>query len=466
MSYLNIKAVFVGVVSVVLMSVGLPAAADPVTDEMAANLIALPCVAGGPTPSDASLANELNPLLGNKMRGHMNAYRVSCARAIIDEVKAREFNERAGAIAIATVIVETSISNYDGGDADSVGLYQQRAGWGSFEERTNPAIATGNFLREMVRLYSENSWNFAPIGDVAANVQRPREDLRYKYGVEAGDATIIAHKLWTGETRHGSSLSGDARAEIVALQGDGTATAWFNARGFAEPPWGGDSKKIATGLGAPNTVRMADLDGDGRKEFISVQPNGDIVAWYNALGFAEMPWGGDSKKIGVGFTDPSRVFFADLSGDGKAEIIVLQPDGVLTAWYNALGFEAMPWGASKTIGTGFSDPARIRFADLSGDGKAEIMSIQPDGTITAWYNALGFETMPWGAAKTVGTGFTEPSRVLFADISGDGKAEIVTVQPDGTVTAWYNALGFETMPWGPSATLGAGFPEPARVLFA
>ncbi|PNE13082.1 hypothetical protein B1H26_42470, partial [Amycolatopsis sp. BJA-103] len=211
----------------VLMSVGLPAAADPVTDEMAANLIALPCVAGGPTPSDASLANELNPLLGNKMRGHMNAYRVSCARAIIDEVKAREFNERAGAIAIATVIVETSISNYDGGDADSVGLYQQRAGWGSFEERTNPAIATGNFLREMVRLYSENSWNFAPIGDVAANVQRPREDLRYKYGVEAGDATIIAHKLWTGETRHGSSLSGDARAEIVALQGDGTATAWF-----------------------------------------------------------------------------------------------------------------------------------------------------------------------------------------------------------------------------------------------
>ncbi|MFI9388965.1 FG-GAP-like repeat-containing protein [Kutzneria sp. NPDC052558] len=264
----------------------------------------------------------------------------------------------------------------------------------------------------------------------------------------------------------GASLSGDARAEIVALQTDGTARAWYNNLGFDDMPWGGDSKTVATGLGAPDTVRLADLDGDGRKEFISIQPNGDIIAWYNALGFADMPWGGQSKKIGAGFTDPSRVFFADLSGDGKAEIIALQPDGTLTAWYNALGFADMPWGPSKTIGTGFSDPARIRFADLSGDGRAEIMSIQSDGTITAWYNALGFETMPWGPAKTVGTGFTDPSRVLFADLSGDGKAEIASVQPDGTIIAWYNALGFADMPWGPSKTVGTGFTEPNRVLFA
>ncbi|AUI60267.1 hypothetical protein BKN51_20095 [Amycolatopsis sp. BJA-103] len=339
---------------------------------------------------------------------------------------------------------------------------------GDFLNRSNAQYPVGHtFIFEK---WDDDNGNFSFYSWGATPIQHGHTNINNPTLVGWPNSSYRAYRynniLEDAPRPPGASLSGDARAEIVALQGDGTATAWFNARGFAEPPWGGDSKKIAAGLGAPNTVRMADLDGDGRKEFISVQPNGDIVAWYNALGFAEMPWGGDSKKIGVGFTDPSRVFFADLSGDGKAEIIVLQPDGVLTAWYNALGFEAMPWGASKTIGTGFSDPARIRFADLSGDGKAEIMSIQPDGTITAWYNALGFETMPWGAAKTVGTGFTEPSRVLFADISGDGKAEIVTVQPDGTVTAWYNALGFETMPWGPSATLGAGFPEPARVLFS
>ncbi|GAB3922935.1 hypothetical protein GCM10029976_012430 [Kribbella albertanoniae] len=158
---------------------------------------ALPCVAGGPAPADAAMANTLNPLLAKKMRGHMTPYNTSCARAVVQAVQERGLNQRAAAIAIATVIVETSIANLDGGDLDSVGLYQQRATWGSFAERTNPVIATGKFLDTMERFYPNGSWNTAAIGDVAADVQRPAAQYRYRYGVEAGDAQIIADKLWT-----------------------------------------------------------------------------------------------------------------------------------------------------------------------------------------------------------------------------------------------------------------------------
>src|SRR5688500_17596149 len=72
---------------------------------------ALPCVSGGPSSADGSDAAALNPQLANKMRGHMTAYNTSCARAVVQRVKARGFNERAAAIAISTTIVESSNAN-------------------------------------------------------------------------------------------------------------------------------------------------------------------------------------------------------------------------------------------------------------------------------------------------------------------------------------------------------------------
>src|SRR5205085_2290269 len=126
-------------------------------------------------------------------------------------------------------------------------------------------------------------------------------------------------------------------------------------------------------------------------------------------GFATMPWGGDSVIIGTGFQDPDRVRFADLDGDGKAEIIGVEANGNVRAWRNTQGFAAMPWGGdSVIIGTGFQDPSRVRFADLDGDRKAEIIGVEANGNFRAWRNSQGFATMPWGGDSVIiGTGFYE-----------------------------------------------------------
>ncbi len=158
--------------------------------------VALPCVEAGPATQDADTADALNQQLSAKMRGYMNAYNTSCARAVVEAVRQRELNPRAAAIAIATVIVESSIANLDGGMLDSVGLYQQRASWGGFGERTNPDWATGKFLDVMRGFYPDGTWNAAAIGDVAAAVQRPAAKYRYRYGVEAEDAVRIVNELW------------------------------------------------------------------------------------------------------------------------------------------------------------------------------------------------------------------------------------------------------------------------------
>lgn len=161
--------------------------------------VALPC-AQTPSADDAGTASALNQQLGTKMRGYMNPYNTSCARAVVETVQKEGLNDRAAAIAIATVIVESSIANLDGGLGDSVGLFQQRASWGSFEQRTDPVWATGKFLGVMRQFYPNGSWNAATIGDVAAAVQRPAAKYRHRYGVEAADAVVIVNELWTQDS--------------------------------------------------------------------------------------------------------------------------------------------------------------------------------------------------------------------------------------------------------------------------
>ncbi|WP_394825675.1 FG-GAP repeat domain-containing protein [Pendulispora albinea] len=267
---------------------------------------------------------------------------------------------------------------------------------------------------------------------------------------------------WRGVTR-GPSLSGEGRAEIMALHDNGDIQAWYNVAGFKEMPWGG-SVTIGRGFSDPSRVRFADLDGDGYSDIIAIQENGDVQAWHNGGAFKEMPWDG-AAIIGRDFFDPNRVRLADLDGDGRAEIMAIQENGDIQAWHNGGGFKEMPWDGAAIIGRGFLDPNEVQLADLDGDGRAEIMAIHPNGEIQAWYNAGGFKEMPWGDSTIVGRGFTDPSRARFADLDGDGRAEIVAIQSNGDVQAWHNDGGFKEMPWGASLVIAIGFTDPTRTFF-
>ncbi|MFI7145773.1 hypothetical protein ACIBO2_12710 [Nonomuraea sp. NPDC050022] len=177
-----------------------PAMADPTDPPMKASDVTAAyttaaCDPGGTTSTDAALATQLNSALDDKMRGYMTGYRVSCARMVIKAVYDRGLSKRAVAIAIATTIVESSIQNIsEEVDHDSLGLFQQRASWGSRTQRLNPTWATNAFLDKMLRVYPNGSWQTAPIGEVCQAVQVSAYPDRYQ--VEASDAQIIVNAIW------------------------------------------------------------------------------------------------------------------------------------------------------------------------------------------------------------------------------------------------------------------------------
>ncbi|HET6707403.1 trypsin-like serine protease, partial [Amycolatopsis sp.] len=107
-----------------------------------------------------------------------------------------------------------------------------------------------------------------------------------------------------------------------------------------------------------------------------------------------------------------------------------------------------------------ADPARLKFADLDGDGRAERILVHPDGTVHARRNTGGFGPSPWGFEDVViATGFA-PDRTLFADLDGDRRAEILSVFANGEVHAWHNSAGFAPMPWDREVVVATGFGEP------
>ncbi|EWM18504.1 tachylectin-related carbohydrate-binding protein [Kutzneria sp. 744] len=149
---------------------------------------------GAPTAADAAAAGKLNGVLTQGLKGDMTAYRVSCARAVIDAVQKRGLDERAAVIAITTTIVESTIENIsEKVDHSSLGLFQQLDSWGTAAQRLNPSWATTKFLDVMEDFYPNGSWRTADIGDVCQRVQRSAFPDRY--GKQTLDAQRIVDEL-------------------------------------------------------------------------------------------------------------------------------------------------------------------------------------------------------------------------------------------------------------------------------
>lgn len=83
----------------------------------------------------------------------------------------RGLPERAVTIALATAMQESMLRNIEGGDRDSVGLFQQRPsqGWGTDDEILDPVYASGKFYEHLVEI---PGYSRLPLTVAAQRVQR------------------------------------------------------------------------------------------------------------------------------------------------------------------------------------------------------------------------------------------------------------------------------------------------------
>lgn len=400
-----------------------------------------PCDPAGPSALDGVMAAQLNPQLNAKMAGYLNAYKMSCARMVTQAVKDRGLNQRAAAIAIATIIVETSMNNYsEAVDHTSIGLFQQQDWWGSREQRLNPAYATNAFLDAMERLYGNGSWNHAPIGEVCWRVQQPREDLRHLYGIEAGDATLIANALWSdkrGGPRHPwaagrvvSGQSADGRLEAFAAGADGVYHAWQTEVNGAWSPW-----RLA---GGPRDAQLAvAANADGRLELFALSAGTFEHMWQTGPSAGWSSW----QNFGAG----GHRLAAGSNPDGRIEVFASNADGVFHRWQTAPS-----GGWDRWEGT-HGGPANARLAmENAPDGRLEVFALSDSKFEHLYQTGVNGG---WSAWEDFGTG----GHAVTASHNQDGRLEVFASNADGVFHRW------QTSPTSWSEWTGTGGPRNAEL---
>ena len=99
----------------------------------------------------------------------------TAARAICSVARRLGASDKVLLAAYEAAIVESGVHSLPFGDRDSIGLFQQRDSWGSYEQRMNPVWASQQFISRAIR--QERAWMTA--GQLAQDVQVSAFPERY-----------------------------------------------------------------------------------------------------------------------------------------------------------------------------------------------------------------------------------------------------------------------------------------------
>ncbi len=108
----------------------------------------------------------------------------------------RHMPDQAVTIALATAGQESKWRNLEGGDRDSVGLFQQRPsqGWGTAAQISDPRYAAGRFYTALLRV---KGWQTMSVAQAAQRVQRSADGSAYERWED--DAKILT-SAFLGDT--------------------------------------------------------------------------------------------------------------------------------------------------------------------------------------------------------------------------------------------------------------------------
>ncbi|XXH02567.1 hypothetical protein Hte_008944 [Hypoxylon texense] len=150
---------------------------------------------------------------------------------------------------------------------------------------------------------------------------------------------------------------------------------------------------------------------------------------------------------------PRGLRFIDLNGDGLDDFVCISnPDGALYGVINngdGGGSSGPTWtsvGLIKAADSNFPQ-AQVRLGDIDGDGRADFIGLDSDGTAHVWRNAGTGNTLnKWQSlgAKWTGGDHGNLTGVRFEDINGDGRDDWMWMSNTGTTYTYTNSRSCAT----------------------
>ncbi|MEV5970359.1 FG-GAP-like repeat-containing protein [Streptomyces sp. NPDC051921] len=221
-------------------------------------------------------------------------------------------------------------------------------------------------------------------------------------------------------------LARDANGDMWVYPGTGgTGTSTLGTRYFVGNGWWRDWWTNAYN---------ADVNNDGYTDIVGRDRNGELHLYPGTDGKGTYPFGSPSL-LGVGWNMYDTLGFGDINGDGRTDAIGRDSGGELWVYPGTGGTGTSTFGSRVFIGNGWwpASWTTIRFADMNGDYKVDIMGRTDQGDLYVYPNtSTNNGSISFGARYFNGNGWWNGYWNPFAtDLDSDGSAESVGVTNNG-----------------------------------
>ncbi|MBO8234154.1 hypothetical protein HA151_06450 [Prochlorococcus marinus XMU1419] len=257
-----------------------------------------------------------------------------------------------------------------------------------------------------------------------------------------------------------ADLDGDGDLDIISASELDDTIAWYENDGATNPTF--TAADIATSADGAKEVAIADIDGDGDLDILSVSSEDNTLAWYENNGAANPSF--TAADINTNLTGAHGLFVADINRDGHLDIITAssEKEVPLNGFKGTNEVHINDGAANPSFSllngghiNGSADGARsVYAADITGNGRLDWVSANftdingvsgadsPYNTIN-WIKNAGPSGEVWSVASgAVSSNFPNgPEDVFIADMDNDGDLDVLSASFNDDTIAWYESSG-------------------------
>ncbi|KAF4469589.1 chitinase [Fusarium albosuccineum] len=272
---------------------------------------------------------------------------------------------------------------------------------------------------------------------------------RKRHAVASGDTKGAVFRF--------ADLTGNGRADLIVVDPKGRSRVWLNQGGRKWNSLGEMTPSIPGGISATARAEFSDVNGDGLADYLVIEQSGSVKAYLNNGNIPDAGKGlfwQSALTIASGTSQPGdKTRFTDVTGNGYADYLILLQNGNFYTYLNQKNIPAQNggrvWGTQGTVKpSGVQAPNKVFFADITGSGRAQYLIHDTYGNVTAYNNpGLNPSTGKMGAWSRMGviaTNLTSQGTGIYADIDGDGKDDYLVVSSTGQVDAYRNICNWNS----------------------
>ncbi|MFB9682403.1 FG-GAP-like repeat-containing protein [Streptosporangium vulgare] len=192
-----------------------------------------------------------------------------------------------------------------------------------------------------------------------------------------------------------ADMDGDGRDDCLLVSATGKMEVFYNdgPSGFTRKA--GDIAPVSNVN--RDHIRFADVNGDGRDDYLRLGATGEVHAYVNyptsldAGATRTTAWQVRlSWAPGVNGASRFNLRFADVNDDRRADYLMVGEYGNVHAYLNKGGKDAGGFEGHHDFAHESYYPGKyVQFKDISGDGKADYLVVYREGAVRAWLNRGG-----------------------------------------------------------------------------